>query len=73
MLFLLTLADAAASSARAGSDVAPSSFVTGALCKLSVALVKGNEVVNRKAMHVYATASGTRRCHRYLHSAHSGP
>jgi hypothetical protein len=29
------------------------------LCELSVALVKGNEVVNRKALHVYATAGGT--------------
>jgi hypothetical protein len=48
MQFLQTLADAATSSATAGSDVTISSFVTGALRELSVALVKGNEVVYRK-------------------------
>jgi hypothetical protein len=51
--FCSTLADAAASSATAGSDVTTSSFGTGALCELSMALVKGNEVVYREALHVY--------------------
>jgi hypothetical protein len=71
MQLLRTLADAAASSATAGSDITTSTFVTGALCELSVALVKGKEVVYRDALHVYATAGGTaaRRCH----GAHSGP
>jgi hypothetical protein len=32
--------------------------VTGALRELSVALVKGNEVLYREALHVYATAGG---------------
>jgi hypothetical protein len=59
MHFLCTLADAAASSATAGSDATSSSFVTGALRELSVASVKGNEVVYREALHVYATAGGT--------------
>jgi hypothetical protein len=59
MQFVRTLADAAASSATAGSDVTTSSFVTGALHELSVALVKGNEVVYREALLVYATASST--------------
>jgi hypothetical protein len=59
MLFLQALAAAAASSATAVSDVTTSSFVTGALRELSVALVKGNEVVYREALHVYATAGGT--------------
>jgi hypothetical protein len=45
--------------ATAGSDVTTSSFVTGALRELGVALVKGNEVVYREALHVYATAGGT--------------
>jgi hypothetical protein len=53
------LADAVASSATAGSDVTTSSFVTGALRDLSVALVEGNEVVYREALHVHATAGGT--------------
>jgi hypothetical protein len=57
MQLLQTLA--AASSATAGSDVTTSSFVTGALRELGVALVKGNEVVYREALHVYATAGGT--------------
>jgi hypothetical protein len=52
-----TLAVAAASSATAGSHVTTSSFVTGALRELSVALVRGNEVVYREALLVYATAS----------------
>jgi hypothetical protein len=59
MQLLQTLAAAAASSATAGSDVTTSSFVTGALRELGVALVKGNEVVYREALHVYATAGGT--------------
>jgi hypothetical protein len=33
--------------------------VTGALRELGVALAKGNEVVYREALHVYATAGGT--------------
>jgi hypothetical protein len=33
--------------------------VTGALRELSVALVKGDEVVSREALHVYAAAGGT--------------
>jgi predicted acyltransferase (DUF342 family) len=41
------------------SDVGTSSFVTGAHSELSVALVKGNEVVYREALHVYATVGGT--------------
>jgi hypothetical protein len=45
MQLLQTLAAAAASSATARSDVITSSFVTGALRELGVALVKGNEVV----------------------------
>jgi hypothetical protein len=49
MQFLCTLADAVASSAAAGLDVTTSSFVTVAPCELSVALVKGNEVVYREA------------------------
>jgi hypothetical protein len=61
MQLLQTLAAAAASSATAGSDVTTSSFVTGALRELGVALVKGNEVVYREALHVYATAGGTLR------------
>jgi hypothetical protein len=59
MQLLQTLAAAAASFARAGSDVTTSSFVTGALRELGVALVKGNEVVYREALHVYATAGST--------------
>jgi hypothetical protein len=59
MQLLQTLAAAAASSAAAWSDVTTSSFVTGALRELGVALVKGNEVVYREALHVYATAGST--------------
>jgi hypothetical protein len=59
MQFLRTLADAAASSATAGLDITTSSFVTGALRELSVALVKRNEVVYREALLVYATAGNT--------------
>jgi hypothetical protein len=59
MQLLQTLAAAAASSATAGSDVTTSSFVTGGLQELSVALVKGNEVVYREVFNVYATAGGT--------------
>jgi hypothetical protein len=59
MQLLQTLAAAATSSATAGSDVTTSSFVTGALCELGVALVKGNDVVYRVALRVYATAGGT--------------
>jgi hypothetical protein len=55
--FLRSLADAA--SATAGLDVTASSFVTGALHEPSLALVKGNEVVYREALLVYATASST--------------
>jgi hypothetical protein len=62
MQFLRTPADAAASSATAGSDVTTSSFVTAALRGLIATLVKGNEVVYREALHVYATASGTAAC-----------
>jgi hypothetical protein len=40
-------------------DVATSSFLTGALRELTVALVKGNRLVYREALHVYATAGGT--------------
>jgi hypothetical protein len=58
MQLLQTLAAAAASPATAGSDVTSSSFVTGALLELIVALVKENEVVYREALHVYATAGG---------------
>jgi hypothetical protein len=50
--FLRTLAKAAASTATAGSDVTTSSFETGALCELNIALVKGNETVNTEALHV---------------------
>jgi hypothetical protein len=59
MQLLQTLAAAAASSATAESDATTSTFVTGALRELDVALVKGNEVVYREAVHVYATAGGT--------------
>jgi hypothetical protein len=59
MQLLQTLAATAASSATAGLDVTTSSFMTGALRELSVALVKGNEVVYREALHVYATTGGT--------------
>jgi hypothetical protein len=59
MQLLQTLAAAAASSATAGPDATTSSFVTGALRELSVALVKGNEIMYREALHVYATAGGT--------------
>jgi hypothetical protein len=55
---LQTLAAAAASST-AGSDNTSSSFMTGTFRDLSVALVKGNKVVYREALHVYATAGGT--------------
>jgi hypothetical protein len=58
MRLLQTLAAAAASSATSGSDATTSSFVAGALRELGVALVKGNEVVYREALHVYATACG---------------
>jgi hypothetical protein len=34
-------------------------IITGVLRELSVALVNGNEVVYREALHVYATAGGT--------------
>jgi hypothetical protein len=57
--FLSTLAASAASSATAGSDVTPSAFMAGALRELCAALVKGNDVVYREALHVYATAGGT--------------
>jgi hypothetical protein len=50
-----------AASATAGSDVTTSSFVTGVLRELGVALVSGNDVVYREALHVYATAGGTAR------------
>jgi hypothetical protein len=33
--------------------------MTGAIRELSVALVKGNEVMYREALHVFATAGGT--------------
>jgi hypothetical protein len=59
MQLLQTLAAAAPSSATAGLDVTTSSFMTGALRELGVALVKGNDVVYREALHVYATAGGT--------------
>jgi hypothetical protein len=59
MQLLQTLAAAAASSVTAGSDFTTSSFVTGALRELSTALVIGNEVVYREALHVYATAGDT--------------
>jgi hypothetical protein len=62
MQLLQTLAAAAASSATAGWHLTTSSFVTGALRELGVALVKGNEVVYREALHVYATAGGTVPC-----------
>jgi hypothetical protein len=62
MQFLRPLADTAASFATAGSEVTTSSFVTGALRELNVALVKGNEVVHREALHVYATSGGTAAC-----------
>jgi hypothetical protein len=45
MQFLCTLAGAAASSATTGLDVTTSFVATGALCELSDAFVKGNEVV----------------------------
>jgi hypothetical protein len=54
-----TLAGAAASSATAELDVTASSFATGALHDHSVAVVKGNEVVYREALHAYFAASGT--------------
>jgi hypothetical protein len=59
MQCLRTLADAAASSTSAASDVISSSFVTGALRHITVALVKGTEAVYREAFHVYASAGGT--------------
>jgi hypothetical protein len=59
MQLLQALDAAATSSATAGSDVTTSSFVTGALRELGVALVKLNDVVYREALHVYATAGGT--------------
>jgi hypothetical protein len=52
------LADIAASSAMAGSDVT-TSFVTGALHAISVASVRGNEVAHGEALHVHATAGST--------------
>jgi hypothetical protein len=69
MQFLLTLADAAASSATAGPLVTTSSSVMGAPRELSVALIKGNEVVYREALHVYATTGSTAA----RAGAHSGP
>jgi hypothetical protein len=57
MQLLQTLAAAAVSSATAGSYVTTSSFVTGALRELGVALVKGNEVVCREALHAGGTAA----------------
>jgi hypothetical protein len=60
MQLLQTLAAAAASSASAGLDATTSSFMTGALHELSVAWVKGNEVVYREALHVYATTGDTK-------------
>jgi hypothetical protein len=72
MKVLRTLADAAASSATARTDVTTSSCATGALRDLSIALVQGNEVVYLDALHVYVTAGGTTGTHR-CHGAHSGP
>jgi hypothetical protein len=69
MQFLLTLADAAASSETAGPPVTTSSSVMGAPLELSVAWIKGNEVVYREALHVYATTGGTAA----RAGAHSGP
>lgn len=57
--FLKTLATAAASSASAGAEVTTSAFKAGALRELSVALVRGNAIVYREALTVYATAGGT--------------
>jgi hypothetical protein len=34
----------------------------GALCELSVALVKGDQVMYSKALHVYATTGSTVVC-----------
>jgi hypothetical protein len=62
MQLLQTLAAAAASSATAGSDVTTSSFVTGALRELCVALVKGNIPLMRWYIgkrFIYATAGST--------------
>jgi hypothetical protein len=53
----VALADIAASSAMAGSDVTTSSFVTGALHEISVASARGNEVAHGEALH--ATAGST--------------
>jgi hypothetical protein len=51
MHFLRSLADAAASSAPAVSDVTTSSFVIGGLREISAALVKGKEIVYQEASH----------------------
>jgi hypothetical protein len=59
IMIIIVMSDAAASSATAGSDVTTFSFVTGALREVRVAWVKGNELVYREALHVYATAGGT--------------
>jgi hypothetical protein len=57
--FLKDLASAAASSAAAGFEVTTSAFKAGALRELGTALVRGNEVVYREALCVYARAGGT--------------
>jgi hypothetical protein len=41
------------------ANAATFSFMAGALCELSVTLVKRNEVVHREALYVYATTGGT--------------
>jgi hypothetical protein len=58
MQFLGTLANTA--STAAASDVTTSSLLVGALRELSMALVKGNEVIYTEPLHVTAGSTGAR-------------
>jgi hypothetical protein len=57
--FPKSLMDAAMPSAAAGSEVTVTTFGANALRELSVALTRGNEIVYRTALRVYARADGT--------------
>jgi hypothetical protein len=61
MQIVHTLANHTASSAMAAPDVATPSSMVEALRSLSVASVKGTEVVYAEALHVYATAGTVSR------------
>jgi hypothetical protein len=48
--FMDALADAASSSAAAGSDITKVAFISGAMCELGIALVRRNDDMYREAM-----------------------